>query len=476
MDYIPAPRSRGLSHLERLWRSRSAAGLLGVILLAGGLPDATAAEPTWRAGTAKAVITPQQPLWMAGYGGRTRPAEGKYHDLYIRVLVLEDARGHRGAILSSDTLGIPQPIYETVVARLRAAHGLDRSQIMLNASHTHCGPVLTHALYDVYPLDDSQRKLIEDYSTHFIDTIVGAFDQALRSLEPVRVSRGLGVATFAVNRRTNREADVPALREQDRLMGPVDHSVPVLAVHRADGSLCAVLFAYACHNTVMDFYQWFGDYAGCAQFALEARHPGATALFVMGCGGDQNPLPRRKVELAEQYGAQLADAVDAVLRHSLQSLTPRLDTAIELAPLALGPLPPPERLHELAQQANYAGRWAARMLKLQASGAAIPREYPYPVQAWRLGGKQLWITLGGEVVVDYSLRFKGEWGWETWVTAYANDVMAYIPSYRVLLEGGYEGQSSMQVYGQPAERWAADVEERVAAAVARVVARVPETP
>jgi neutral ceramidase len=445
----------------------SQAVVLALLLtLVGG--TLAAAEPTWRAGTARAVITPEQPLWMAGYGGRTHPADGKQTELLIRALSLEDAQGHRGVILSSDTLGISQPIYEAVVARMKSQHGLDRSQIMLHASHTHCGPVLKQALYDTYPLDDAQIALIDAYSAKLVDTIVATFGEALQSLEPVTVSRGLGVATFGVNRRTNREADVPKLREANQLVGPVDHSVPVLAVKRQDGSLKAVVFAYACHNTVMDFYKWFGDYSGCAQFALEDRHPGVTAMFVMGCGADQNPLPRRKVELAEQYGGQLADAVDAVLKEGTKPLSPRLQMAVEMTPLALDPLPAKEQLEKMAAgTAGMPQRWATRMLKLQSSGDAIRKDYPYPVQAWRLG-EQLWINLGGEVVVDYSLKFKGEYGWDTWVTSYSNDVMAYIPSYRVLLEGGYEGQSSMMVYGQPAERWAPNVEERLANAVRRV--------
>ena len=189
----------------------------------------------------------------------------------------------------------------------------------------------------------------------------------------------------------------------------------------------------------------------------------------MACGADQNPLPRRKVELAEQYGNELATAVDAVLKNGLKPLQPTLAMAFELTPLALGPLPAQDQLEKMAAESNYRARWADRMLKLKASGEPIGSVYPYPVQAWRLGGEQVWITLGGEVVVDYSLKFKGEFGESTWVTGYANDVMAYIPSHRVLLEGGYEGQTSMQVYGQPAERWASDVEDRITAAVRRVV-------
>lgn len=451
----------------------------GLIALAAGLSELTCSlvfadgGTGWKAGVAKAVITPTEPLWMAGYGGRDHPAEGTYHDLYIRALALEDAQGRRGVVLSSDTLGISQPIYEEVVARLGKSHGLRREQIMLHASHTHCGPVLKAALYDTYPLEAEHIRAVEAYSEKLTGQIVETIAQALSRLEPARVSRGVGEVDFAVNRRTNREADVPMLRAQNLLMGPVDHSVPVLAVRKPDGALTAVVFGYACHNTVLSFYQWCGDYAGFAQYALEERHPGATALFTLGCGADQNPLPRRTVELAQEYGRRLADAVDDVLKDGLRPLSPQLETQIELTPLKLGALPADAELEKMAAEpANYRQRWASRLLKAKRGSQPLPTEYAYPVQAWRLGGEQLWITLGGEVVVDYSLRFKGEFGWETWVSGYCNDVMAYIPSYRVLLEGGYEGQSSMMVYGQPAERWAPDVEERIAAAVQRVVRQV----
>jgi len=454
-------------------RSASLGGLLFTIAVGLMLSPLSAAEPAWKAGVAKAVITPTESMWLAGYGSRTKPSEGKLHDLWIRVLAVEDAGGHRGIVLSSDTLGISKPIYEEVVQRLGQSHGLTRAQIMLHASHTHCGPVLKSALYDIYPLDAEQIAKIDKYSAWLTDTIVETVAAAIKDLQPATLSRGQGAAGFAVNRRNNREPDVPMLREQGKLLGPVDHSVPVLAVKKSDGSLRAVVFMYACHNTTLSFDQFCGDYAGFAQNALEERHPGATAMFVLGCGADQNPLPRRTVELCQQYGAQLADAVDTVLKSDLQPVSPKLQTEIELVDLALGALPEKSKMEAMAAAApSYSQRWAARILKEQAAGASLRTSYPYPVQAWRLGGEQLWIALGGEVVVDYSLKFKGRYGEGAWVTGYANDVMAYIPSHRVLLEGGYEGQSSMMVYGLPAERWGADVEDRVTAGVERVVSRL----
>lgn len=201
---------------------------------------------------------------MAGYAARTRPADGTLHDLYIRALAIEDAHGKRAVILSSDLLGISRSVAENVTKELHAKFGLSRDQIMLNASHTHSGPVLRGALYDIYPLDNSELKKIEAYSVSLEATIVRAVGEALAHLVPAKLERGEGSTDFAVNRRNNREPDVPALRAQHALRGPSDHSVPVLAVRTADGKLLAVLFAYACHNTTLDIQKWSGDYAGFA--------------------------------------------------------------------------------------------------------------------------------------------------------------------------------------------------------------------
>ena len=246
--------------------------------------------------------------------------------------------------------------------------------------------------------------------------------------------------------------------------------------------LRAVVFGYACHNTTLSFQEWCGDYAGFAQLALERSHPGAVAMFFSGCGADQNPIPRRTVELAQRYGGMLAAAVEEVLLKPSRPLEAELRTAVEMLPLKLGAAPSREELTELAggKANHYRTRWAKRLLAELNAGRAFIREYPYPVQAWRLG-EQHWIALGGEVVVDYALRFKGEFGEDTWVAGYCNDVMAYIPSRRVLMEDipprastrwGYEGNTSMMVYGLPAQRWADEVEDVIGFAVRRLMKSV----
>lgn len=440
------------------------------------------AAPTWKAGTAKTIITPTQPIWLAGYAGRDKPAEGKATELWLKVLALEDAEGRRAAVLTCDTLGIPQSIYRNTCAALKEKFQLAPDQILFSASHTHCGPVLRGALYDIYPLNDKQRDVIEEYSAQFETQIIETVGKALADLAPAQLASGQGRTAFAVNRRNNAEGSVPKLIEQGALKGPVDHAVPVLAVSSPDGILKAVLFGYACHNTTMAFNQWSGDYAGFAQMALEHSHTNATAMFFMGCGGDQNPLPRRQLELAGRYGQMLASAVEEVLLTPPQALPPKLVTKMEMIPLHLGAAPTEAELKEMAAGSNVTNkRWATRLLGEMKAGKPFIREYPFPLQAWKLGGKQLFLTLGGEPVVDYTLKFKKEFGADTWVAGYCNDVMTYIPSLRVLREDipplaekrwGYEGHQAMLVYGLPAQRWAEDVEDLITDGAKRLVREV----
>jgi neutral ceramidase len=433
------------------------------------------ADALWKAGVAKADITPTQELWLAGYATRTKPADGKVMELWAKVLALEDAAGHRAIILTSDTLGIPQNIYLHTLAALQQKFDLRPEQVVLSASHTHCGPVLRNSLYDAYPLDEKQRAAIESYSVLFESNLVQTVGEAIKNLSPASVRAGSGQAGFAVNRRNNTEGRVPVLIQQGALKGPIDHSVPVLTVSDAEGKMKAILFGYACHNTTMSFNKWSGDYSGFAQLALEKSHPSATAMFFMGCGGDQNPLPRGRLELAERYGNMLAAAVEEALLSPVKELKPEIKTKMELAALDLGPAPTEAELETMKAGTNASPkRWATHLLAQLKEGKAYMRTYPYPLQVWQLGGAQTLITMGGEPVVDYALKFKKEFGENIWVAGYCNDVMTYIPSLRVLKEGGYEGGKAMIPYGMPALRWADDVEDRITASARRLMAQVNE--
>jgi hypothetical protein len=307
--------------------------------------------------------------------------------------------------------------------------------------------------------------LVDEYTTALPAIIEKAVGRAVKNLEPVTLNRAVGICTFAVNRRENKEAEVPERIKAGTLKGPVDHDVPVLVATDTAGKVKGVLFGYACHATTLAYEKWSGDYPGYAMLAVEKANPGAVAVFWAGCGADQNPIPRRTQVLAEKYGAQLAESVAATMKQPMTAVKPTSKAVYKEIALPLHELPTRDQLAKDSQDANkYVAARAKMLMEKLKTEKELPGSYPYPIQTWQLGDLT-WLHLGGEVVVDYSLRFKKELG-PVWVTAYANDVMAYIPSARVLREGGYEGGGAMVYYGLPSV-WGKEVEALIVAEAAK---------
>lgn len=408
----------------------------------------------WKAGVAKKKITPKTHLWMAGFASRTEPSQGTLHELWIKALALEDAEGYQSVLVTSDLLGIPKDLSDIIRDRIKVSVGLDKSQIILNSSHTHSGPVLSHSLSDIYPMQEIHREEVMKYSEGLVDQIVALVEEALERLEPAAVFSENGVARFQVNRRNNSAQNMERLTE---LNGPMDPAVPVLKVTNGNGDLLAIAFGYACHPTVLGSNEWSGDYPGFAQIELEKLYPGATALFFQGAGADQNPLPRHTVPLALQYGKTLAAAVERVLSEDMRPLQPKIRTAYAELALPLSKAPTMSELSDYADKAaGYQKRWAQTLLERLKSGEKFDTSYPYPVQVWNLGDQPI-FTLGGELVVEYAIALKRIFGQHAFVMGYSNDVMSYIPTTTILREGGYEGASAQMVYGLPST-WGAGLE------------------
>ncbi len=433
-------------------------------MLAIGLLCVVPGSAAWMAGVAGVDITPSQPIWMAGYAARTHPSEGVRQHIFAKALALRDETGTVTVLVTSDLLGFPGEVSAPIFTRVQEQYGLPRERLALNSSHTHSAPVVGDMLSPAYSFDDAEMLIVKAYTARLQDQIVDVVGKAIQELAPAVLSFEQGFAGVAVNRRRVGHRDYP---------GPVEQDVPVLAVRAQDNTLRAIVFGYACHNTVLDDYQINGDWAGYAQAALEKNHPAAIAMFVQDCGADANPMPRRSVELAARYGETIAFAVKDVLRGRMRTVDGPLAAAFLSVDL---PFQKPLSREEFQNRANakddIVRRHAKLMLKILDRDGKLPDHHSYPVQVWRFGKDLTFIALGGEVVVDYSLRFKRRYGFdELWVAGYSNDVFAYIPSLRVLLEGGYEGGGAMLAYGQPAPfGW--PVEEIIAEAVDKLVKRV----
>lgn len=420
------------------------------------------------------MITPDVPLWMAGYAARTHPSEGTAQDLHAKALALDDGQGTRLVLVTLDLLGFRAQWVDGIAERVSRKTGLKREHILFNASHTHAGPALDGVLEIAYTLTPDQKSEIRRYTSRLADSVENLILEAVAKTEPARLSFGFTEASFAVNRRVPAESGYVIGANR---LGPVDHRVPLLVVDTDRGQLKAVVFGYSCHNTTLqgDNYHFHGDYAGVAQAWLEQRHPGATAYFLTGTAGDANPYPRGTPALAAEHGETLGRAVDHALTGPLQPVSGRLQAAFDRTVLRFQEPPSREEFERRAAGGNvYLKRHALHFLEQLRKEGAISRDYPYPVQVWAIGDRLRLAALAGEVVVDYGLRLRSEPGrQELWVAGYCNDVTAYIPSVRVLSEGGYEAAESMIYYGQPAS-FEASVEERILGQVRTLLRRIEQ--
>ncbi|HWQ53293.1 MAG TPA: neutral/alkaline non-lysosomal ceramidase N-terminal domain-containing protein [Bryobacteraceae bacterium] len=415
-------------------------------LMLAPLMVATLAGADFKAGFGRREITPPIPIWMAGFAARTQPGDSIVHDLWTKALALEDGKGERLLVITIDLVKMPRPMIDAVADRIHRRHGIERSRLLVNFSHTHSGPSFTWNRGS----DREMIRRIEKYRETVVDAMTAAADEAIAGLRPARLSYGAGQVEFSHNRRER----VPGggWKFGVNPSGPVDRTVPVVRVTGTDGKLRGVLFGLSCHPSALtpQFHQICGDYSGFAQAAYEKANPGATAMFLQLCGGDQTTHPRGKMELAEKYGQDLSAEVTRVLAGPLKQVKAPIRAAMLTTELPFAPY----SLEMFQQQAKendpILRRHAERMLALYDSGQPPVSRLPYTMQAIRFGKDLTILAMNGEVVVDYALRVKREFGAEGMIVAgYSNDIPCYIPSLRVLKEGGYEARDAIMMGGLP---------------------------
>lgn len=419
-----------------------------------------AASPEWfEIGAASVDITPEYPVRLSGYGSRREVSQGVAQRLHAKAIAIGSDADGPAVLVTVDNCGVPASLRSEIFGRLAKNTALREERFAIASSHTHCAPMLKGILPNIFGMDIPAAHLagIERYTGELTAWIEQVARDALTDRKPCQLAWAVGKVGFAANRRT-----FP--------FKPVDHDLPVLRATDAAGRVRAILASYACHCTTIAIDSFHGDWAGVAQEALQREFPGSIALIAIGCGADQNPTPRRTMELVKQYGEDLGAEAKRLALGEMHPLTGPLSCRTRQINLAYAPLPTREEWQALAKSPTASIAYhATKNLARLDRGEAIPTELPYLVQSWNFGQGLAMVFLPGEVTVDYSLRLKREFDRSRlWVNAYCNDVPCYIPSRRVLEEGGYEGAGAMTYYDRPT-KFAPDVEDRIIRAVHELV-------
>ena len=408
---------------------------------------------------------------------------GVLDDVYARIGIIR-ASDTPVLVLAVDTLGFGVAEIAALEDAIGKATGIPSTRILITGSHSHSAPILC-------PVD-----LFGGFSPYFdglCDRVGELAEDLLSRMEPTTLSFGKSSCDFNVNRRLiTSEGTCVSGPNPD---GVVDKSVPILACHRADGSLAGVFFSYCCHPTILLGPEVSGDYPGQAQLALETRHRESVALYLPGMFGNVRPNLsedgrfRKGTPIdAMRCGSMLADAVDDALKVCEPISVNTIRTRRLHRPLPLDKPPPRQILNEIAAQAvksaqvsdeekagrsaYYAGNQLAmrqwvQQVRLEETEQRVPTAVDYTFSRWDIGDVH-WITFSGEFFLEYGLYAQSLLGSDrTFTLGYTQGCQTYVPTAQALVEGGYE-PNAYKRWRQSAP-FAPEVEETVKAVIRELV-------
>ncbi|BCT74433.1 hypothetical protein SCMU_02750 [Sinomonas cyclohexanicum] len=416
--------------------------------------------------TAQNEITPTMATnpYLAGFGsadgGRTVSTDTPFEPLWCKAVVIRE-NGNPHLIMSADILALPRAMHQRIRERILGLASWDTSDILLQSTHTHNGPVLIDSLHPFMAYGLAEMDEVRDYSSWLEDTMVGTAQDALDAAETsVTLDYQVATQTFAVNR-----AGLPY----------VERDVPVLVARQPNGTPEAVVFGYGCHPVAAgDQDQYDGDFPAGACNYIE-NNLGAFALFLQGPAGDQNPADAPSWALRDQDGDALGATVVAAARNAGRALTGPILTQYQEVDL---PFDIDTSAGNLAALRDcYASRlpnpngqpaWYARhaqVMMARIDNDDVATSMPSPFQVWSIGSSTplKMAFVGGELVSGYAAYFRSRYGGSNalWIGGYANESCAYLPTDEFLppympagsYEGGWEPDfpgiagGNMTVYG-----------------------------
>ncbi len=379
--------------------------------------------PSLKVGVAKADITPEDPIQMAGYAARKGLSTGVHDPLSARAIVFE-LDGTRLAFVTTDLLGFyartAEPLREAILAKT----GLRPAELFLSAIHTHAGPALTLDAETGHPNNVRYTQQLRQKLPELVES-------ALASLQPASITVGEGTSPIGANRRELRispegESSIVLGRNA---YGPTDKQVLVVRVLKTDGRALATLFDYATHATSLgpQNYLISGDVLGLAEQVVERiSDSGGIAAAFAGASGNIDPWYR----VLPRFNTEPGWTPEPVLLGSLlgQEVVHAYRATIE-----------PQKVDRI--------RAAIKVLQLPAKGGSdsttLPvQTLPFVITAARIGDVGF-IGLGGEVLTEIGLAIKaGSPFRHTFVITHCNGAAGYLVPRHLFVEGGYEVQST----------------------------------
>ncbi|MEO8127889.1 MAG: hypothetical protein ABI822_12395 [Bryobacteraceae bacterium] len=441
-----------------------------------------------QAGVYRVDITPPLGITMCGYFARAGVANSIERPLTATAVVLASG-GKKIAILGCDLISILNPAVDEIRTEIASALGTTVESVLINCSHTHCGPNTWEFSWE----SEDQHRLQRSYLENLKRLLIGCAAAADRQMRPARIGTGTGSSHIGVNRRELDESGKIFLGENPS--GPMDPAVGVIRVDELSGKPVAVLFSYGCHTVTMGpkFLGLSPDFPGPARDLIEAA-TGATAVFLQAAGGDINPVTgigpteddsENMTRLGQSLGAEVVRVLSEIrtnsvrgermifaslTKNSLYPYVPVADSPVllaasgEAAQLPLLALPSldvargiqahcVERLEQSKRNGlpenqlvfHYRFRDWSNLLLRQVEAGVKQTSVAVNLQALRIGDVAL-ASAAGETLATLGIRVKaGSPFPQTHFLGYSNGCVGYIPNAECYPAEGWSPQETYLV-------------------------------
>ncbi|MEX2461437.1 MAG: neutral/alkaline non-lysosomal ceramidase N-terminal domain-containing protein [Paenibacillaceae bacterium] len=402
-------------------------------------------------GTSKVDITPEEPLPLAGFGHRKGHYSGIHHRLYLRIFFFQqldcEGRDVHALLVQADLIWWGTDRIVNLLQTIKERWNVPESRVILHATHTHCGPQTSNALLPSLGAAD------EHYLGQLETKLFQGIDEAYENLEPVLLEKATGECQIGVNRRKQIKGQ---LIMAPNFEGPGDPEVQVIRFrHENTHELKGILFHYACHPTTTADNWISSEFPGVAMEIIEKETGAKVASFLQGCSGDLRPALIKNGEFyrgddgdIRRFGKMLADVILDVLEGEMESMQPCCIKGISRdIRLPLQDIPTQESLYTKREEGGIVGEWSTFLLE---DSTRLRPNIGFQMNLLHLAKGLSFLSMNGEVVVEYGLFIKQKYGGQVLPLPYSNGMIGYIPTAKQIDEGGYESNESTMYFGLPA--------------------------
>lgn len=392
-------------------------------------------------------ITPEEPLFLAGYANRKGLSAAVHRRLTTRCVVLRQAAVSL-CLIVNDLMDVDPEIIQTITSRISQKTGLDKNSILITSIHTHSAPEMEYGRSDAN--DRYIDKLIRSVSENAVSVINET--EGFRNAN-MRIAKAL--CRINIARRDIKPVGGGMAYRVGDPDGLRDEEVGILQLADGSGERKVTLFNYACHPVTLGYESNFvsTDYPGKARDVVE-REFGGMSVFMNGAAGDLNPREPHNVDPAvtDRLGEQLGKAIistafgqpskDIDLKILAKTIkVPFRDQIITKELIKNEARRKISDITEFFTWKEMLDRWEKKVIEM-IDRNEVGDSFPFKINVMKLGKVIIFFTQG-ELFVKYQLALKNNFpDYQVFCVAYVHGTGAYIPTADVFENKGYEADQA----------------------------------